>query len=433
MKGMISMLNKNYKILCKLNLTQKNITVNDVIRAVNQELNNVAVELIGRTINDIQDSILDRFLGRRWNEVDNKIVPWICPHCNERSSFVRRGSRPRKLKTSEGIIEFKLYQVTCKSCKKTFSPFPQMLGLKPRTRISTEFEEKIVKLALENSYDKTSKYIEEFTESTISHTASRNIVLKVSDNISINHEMSNFNSILIDGTKVKSGSKERGTEVHLALAPIKKVDKNGRKYNEKRLLAFSIGNPLTKFKKELSKYSCDNVIVDGDSSYSNLIKDLFSHATHRRCIWHIPRQLSYLLYMNNVPVKDRENFLYALIGIFKIEDFYRAINEYFNFIQTFERLEFYDIVNFLKNAMTGIFHSKEDWNNVKKHSSNSLIEREMREINRRTDIGCRWSNAGVYKIIKLLEINRHATHNFNQYFKQNRKPIVNLVQASLYS
>ena len=93
--------------------------------------------------------------------------------------------------------------------------------------------------------------------------------------------------------------------------------------------------------------------------------------------------------MNNVPVKDRENFLYALIGIFKIEDFYRAINEYFNFIQTFERLEFYDIVNFLKNALTGIFHSKEDWNNVKKHSSNSLIEREMREINRRTDIGCR--------------------------------------------
>ncbi len=164
------MLNKNYEILCKLNLTQNNITVNDVIRAVNYELKNVAVQIIGRTINDIQDGILDRFLGIRWNELDNKIVPWICPHCHERSSFVRRGSRPRKLKTSEGIIEFSLYQVTCKSCRKTFSPFPQLLGLKPRTRISTEFEEKIVKLALGNSYDKTSKYIEEFIATTISHT-----------------------------------------------------------------------------------------------------------------------------------------------------------------------------------------------------------------------------------------------------------------------
>lgn len=427
------MLNKNYEILCKLNLTQNNITVNDVIRAVNYELKNVAVQIIGRTIDDIQDGILDRFLGIRWNELDNKIVPWICPHCHERSSFVRRGSRPRKLKTSEGIIEFSLYQVTCKSCRKTFSPFPQLLGLKPRTRISTEFEEKIVKLALGNSYDKTSKYIEEFTATTISHTASRNITLRVSDNISINHDISEFDSILIDGTKVKSGNKERGSEIHLALAPVKSIDKYGRKYNEKKILAFSIGKVDKKFKSQLSKYSCDNVIVDGDSSYSNLIKDLFSEATHRRCIWHIPRQVSHLLYMYKVPVKDREVFLSALIGILKNKDFYKAINEYFDFIQMFERLKFYDIVGFLKNAMSGIFHDKEDWNNNKKHSSNSLIEREMREINRRTDIGCRWSDEGVYKIVKLLEVNRHAAHNLDQYFKQNRRPIINLLQVSLCS
>lgn len=427
------MLNKNYEILCKLNLSQNNITVNDIIRAVNHELKNAAVEIIGRTIDDIQDCLLNRFLGTRWNEFENKIVPWICPHCYERSSFVRRGRRSRKLKTSEGIINFSLYQVTCKSCSKTFSPFPQLLGLKARTRISTEFEEKIVKLALDNSYDKTSKYIEEFTETTISHTASRNIALRVSDSISINHEINEFDSILIDGTKVKSGFKERGSEIHLALAPVKRVDKYGRPYNEKVILAFGIGQSDKKFKKQLSKYSCDNVIVDGDSSYSNLIKELFSDATHRRCIWHIPKQLSHLLYMNKVPFKDREAFLYALIGILKQKDFYKAINEYFDFIQMFERLQFHDVVSFLKNAMAGIFHNKEDWNNRKKHSSNSLIEREMREINRRTDIGCRWSDEGVYKIIKLLEIKRHATHNFDQYFKQNRRPIINLLQVSLCS
>jgi hypothetical protein len=427
------MLNKKYEILCKLNLTQNNITVNDIIRAVNYELKNTAVKIIGKTIDDIQDSLLERFLGIRWNELDNKIVPWICPHCHERSSFVRRGRRSRKLKTSEGVINFSLYQVTCKSCKKTFSPFPQLLGLKPRARLSTEFEEKIVKLALDNSYDKTSKYIEEFTGSTISHTASRNIVLRVSDSISINHEINKFDSILIDGTKVKSGHKQRGSEIHLALAPIKRIDKQGRIYNEKSILAFGIGQADKKFKRDLSKYSCDNVIVDGDPSYSNLIKELFTDATHRRCIWHIPRQLSHLLYMNKVPHKDREDFLYALIGILKNKDFYKSINEYFDFIQMFERLKFYDIVSFLKNAMAGIFHNKEDWNNRKKHTSNSLIEREMREINRRTDVGCRWSDEGVYKIIKLLEISRHATHNFDQYFKQNRRPIINLLQVSLCS
>lgn len=32
------------------------------------------------------------------------------------------------------------------------------------------------------------------------------------------------------------------------------------------------------------------------------------------------------------------------------------------------------------------------------------IEREMREINIRTDIGWRWTDEGVFNIIKLLEI-----------------------------
>ena len=344
------MLNKNYEILCKLNLTQNNITVNDVIKAVSYQLKNVATKIIGETINDIQNAILDKFLGTRWNEFDNKIVPWICPHCNERSSFVRRGHRSRKLKTSEGTIEFNLYQVTCKSCKKTFSPFSQLLGLK-----------------------------------------------------------------------------ERGSEIHLTISPVKTTVKNGRTYTEKRLVAFSIGDADKSLKSQLSRYSCDNVIVDGDSSYLNLVKDVFEDATHRRCKWHIPRQVSHLLYMNKVPVREREPFILGLVNILNTKDYYKALSSYFNYIQMFEKLKFDNIVTFLKNAMSGLFISEDDWNNEEKHSSNSLIEREMREINRRTDVGCRWTDECVCKIIKLLEIKRHAKDNYDQYFKQNRRPIINLL------
>ena len=427
------MLNKNYEILCKLNLTQNNITVNDVIRAVSYQLKNVATKIIGETINDIQNSILDKFLGARWNEFDNKIVPWICPHCDERSSFVRRGHRPRKLKTSEGIIEFNLYQVICKSCKKTFSPFPQLLGLKARARISTEFEEKIVELALNNSYSKTSEYINSFTNSTISHTASREITLRVSDNITLEQESTEFDTILIDGTKVKSGLKERGSEIHLAISPIKTIMKNSRIYTKKRLVAFSMGDTDKGLKSQLSNISCDNVIVDGDRSYTNLVKDVFEDATYRRCKWHIPRQLSHLLYMNKVPVREREPFILGLVNILNTKDYYKALSGYFDYIQMFERLKFDDIAMFLKNAMSGLFINEDDWRNEDKHSSNSLIEREMREINRRTDVGCRWSDEGVFKIIKLLEIKRHAKDNYDQYFKQNRRPIINLLQVSLCS
>ena len=40
------MLNKNYEILCKLNLTQNNITFNDVIKAASHQLKNVATKII---------------------------------------------------------------------------------------------------------------------------------------------------------------------------------------------------------------------------------------------------------------------------------------------------------------------------------------------------------------------------------------------------
>lgn len=103
MKGIDLYVQQKYEILCKLNLSQNNITVNDVIRAMKYQLKNVVVEIIGSTIDNLQD----------------------------------------------------------------------------------------------------------FTVTTISHTTRRNIALKLSDNISINHGINKFNSILIYVTKVKSGSNRK--------------------------------------------------------------------------------------------------------------------------------------------------------------------------------------------------------------------------------
>ena len=85
------MLNKNYKILCNINLTHENITVNDIIQQIQTSLKNTPSQSIGCILNDVQKSILDKYMGKKWNEFKNKLVPWICPHCLERSSFVRRG------------------------------------------------------------------------------------------------------------------------------------------------------------------------------------------------------------------------------------------------------------------------------------------------------------------------------------------------------
>ena len=55
----------------------------------------------------------------------------------------------------------------------------------------------------------------------------------------------------------------------------------------------------------------------------------------------------------------------------------------------------------------------------------------MREINRRMDVGCRWTDESALKLLKLVEIHKYASHNFDEYFKQNRRPIIDLLQVSI--
>ncbi|MBD7915085.1 hypothetical protein H9660_07970, partial [Clostridium sp. Sa3CUN1] len=146
------MLNKNIDILVNLNLSQEKVSVNEIIDTVTKTLKTTTTEIIGTIIDSIQENILDNHLGSKWNELKNKMVPWECPNCFEKCEFVRRGKRNRKIRSSSGVIEFYLYRVTCKACNSTFCPFGQFLGIKPRMRITNEFDEKILKIASNLSY-----------------------------------------------------------------------------------------------------------------------------------------------------------------------------------------------------------------------------------------------------------------------------------------
>lgn len=60
LKGMISMPNKNIDILIKLNLSQENASVNEIIKSVTKTLKSTTAEIIGNIINRIQENILVR-------------------------------------------------------------------------------------------------------------------------------------------------------------------------------------------------------------------------------------------------------------------------------------------------------------------------------------------------------------------------------------
>lgn len=420
------MLTKNINILVKLNLTQESASVNEIINEVTRSLKSTTTDIIANIIESIQINILNCYLGTRWNEFKNKIVPWHCPHCTERSQFVRRGKRSRKIRSSSGIIEFFLYRVTCKSCNSTFCPFGEMLGLEPRIRITKEFDEKILKLASKTSYEKTSKCINMMLDEKISTTTIRNKINTIAKEIDISPLENTYNTILLDGTKVNASVAPRGIDVHLALAPTGTININGRIYNRKQLIGLSVADNTKSIKQQLKAVNCKNIITDGDYQYKKLVEDVYPTANHKRCLWHIPHTLKHLLYLEKLPVEERKALSSYASYILKEKDFMKAQHLYIDFMYWFKSINMSSIYNYLYNAYNNIFIDEYQWKDCSTLHVTSLIEREMREINRRTDIGCRWSKVGVRNMLKILLIQKYSPHNWEKYFPIIRRNNINI-------
>jgi len=60
----------------------------------------------------------------------------------------------------------------------------------------------------------------------------------------------------------------------------------------------------------------------------------------------------------------------------------------------------------------------------------SVIEREMREINRRTDVGRRWSIPGIDHLLRLRHSKRLNPDDFERVWSSVRKAVIQLVPLS---
>src|SRR5688500_14800594 len=86
----------------------------------------LALEQARQQLEAAQDLFVDAVRGG--------LAELVCERCgvvHSGPSILRRGSRLRKLKTSTGVLEFELKQLTCRDCRKTWSPFAGLLGLAP--------------------------------------------------------------------------------------------------------------------------------------------------------------------------------------------------------------------------------------------------------------------------------------------------------------
>ena len=323
-----------------------------------------------------------------------------CPRCGG-VELIRKGWRERLPRSSRGILRIDLLQASCKYCGRTFRPFKEQVGLPFRQRSLDELSEKGIRLGISLSFDKASSLLKHLTGGSLSAGSIRSHIAREAGRICLPSDAGG-RTVLVDATKVRATAKKRGESVHLAITAEPGPKVHNRPTIIKQLLHLHVGG-VEKLKGRLEQIRPERLVHDGESSFRKEAKEI------QRCLWHIPHLLDYYLYLSGVPIKERRRYQKRLRFILWDQDG----DAYDTLIQEMEEAGLTHGASHLRNArMEACAFLEERFS----YTTTSPLEREMREINRRADVGARWSIKGIENVLKVL-MHRRLNQKHPEYGK----------------
>lgn len=378
------------------NVAPKGIDVNDVFEACVAVSDSLCSSLFENLVYVLQRRWLREDLGPAWGR-RARASPLVCPRCSGRV-FVRRGWRRRKVRTSRGTFQVLLAQVSCRACDRVFRPYALRLGLPTALRFLPEVEEKMIDLATQLSYDRSRRVLMNLLGVKVSGETVRQRIFKRAAEEKSRVLPSAVAHCLVDNTKVKAGDKPRGEEAHMAISVERGPMLHGRPTLKKRLLSLSVGD-LSTLKWVLRSLSPQRLVHDGFLRLSDCARKI------QRCRWHLPYVLRTFLYEDGLRWRNTI-FLAA-----KLRDilWHEGPEAYDDFALELRRDGLRRSARYLENARAEIFKYRGDGGF--EFTTTSPIEREMRELNRRMDVGARWSVAGAENMLWVLFSRRFGHRN----------------------
>jgi hypothetical protein len=314
-------------------------------------------------------------------------------------------------------VPFKLRQVTCHQCENTFSPFVGWFGLTPYQVSTTEFQSKAVEIACQQGYARSVAHIYRLGRIRVSATAVHRWVQSQGGRVTFDESEADGRPVLLDSTRVHAADNERGCNLNLGISIERRCWVAGRPRLKIHPVCFGVGQTWSQTSQDLAARAPARVVYDGDEDVTHWVEIAFPDVPKQRCVWHVVRQLYQKLWQDglNKPqarvwMKELGKIIYYPTGT--VQDSHTRVSA---LIDQLRKRNLFHGAQYLEGAAPdlftyreqpdGMFFDERRWESLA-ISTTSPIERQMREINHRTDIGARWSIPGVQNVVGLDLVRR---------------------------
>lgn len=401
-------------------------------RALTEARGDVIPALAARVLASFEETLIARACGPRRRPA-SAAAPFGCPRCDAASGFRRRGRRRRRVLSRVGRLELRLAMVGCR-CGHRFAPLLAALGVAPRARLAPGLARRALELCSELPYARAAAQLRREAGAAPSPRSLGRLVRRAAERIALDQPrspLSGIDAVLIDETRVRAGPRkgpdDRGRELKIGVG-LRTIGA-GRRIE---LLGATLADGWTSLGPVLAAARGARIAVtDGEWGARALLAARLPQIPHQVCTFHVRHSLAHRLWQDGVPFA-RRRALAAQLGN-AIEFARSAASADHALASARDRAE------------------RERWRHTARHlrevaphlatwlrldpsgrlaHTTSLLERTMREVNRRVDpVGVRWSLEGARAMTTLVLARRFAHPRWLRLC-QDRGPATSRVRIS---
>lgn len=380
-------------------------------RALTEAREELAPAVAARALAAADEALVTRACGTRRRPHSAEGI-LRCPRCERATGFRRRGQRRRALFSRIGRLELRLAMVGC-PCGHRFAPLLAALGVERHARCAPGFARRALELCSELPYARAAGQLRREAGAAPSPRSLGRLVRRAAARIALDRprgRLGGIEAVLVDETRVRAGPRkgedDRGRELKIALA-LRPWGARSRI----ELLGANLAASWAALAPALRAGAGARIAVtDGEWGARALVAAALPGVPHQVCTFHVRHSLDHRLWQDGVPFARRRQ-LAARLG---------------------NAIEFAPSMAVAEQALrTALADARRrGWRHAARHleevapdlatwlrldpagrlaHTTSLLERTMREVNRRVDpVGVRWSLEGAAAMTALILARRFA-------------------------